>query len=713
MKRLKHPWAFVLFLITQLTCNSSMTYAGTLRNVATYRGIGGVLNARVGPGPAGSERYYVSLTYTPETLELLAINPDNGQVQVYPNPPTPEPREAGAWAVVTGPDNLLYLGTQPGARLFRLDPNGSSGLEDLGKPSVSESDIWQLAVGSDQKIYGCTFPHAKLIRYTPSTQLKEDLGRMDNAQKYARYVAASNDGFVYVGIGSTRAAIVAYEIATGQKQDITIGSPVVGFGVVVKASDGKVYARVGSQVYSVNQWTLTPRAGNLPAEVKNRFSDGRTIAVDTEAKTIRVTTPGNPPQQFPLNYTGRPLSIFRLGTGPDQRIYGSGVIPGRLLQVNPQSSQLSVIGPLGQGEVYTFLKHGSHLLAAGYGTLAPLMRYDPALPYSASNPMEVHFSGEQSTWRPHAMITGPDNRVYVGALAGYGRLGGPLTIWNPANDQVKNFDHLITSQSVVALTFSNGLLVGGTSIKGGSGTTPTETQAKLFLWDPVTETKLMEAFSVPGVNTFNNFITTPDGLVFGFADRKLFTFDVLQRSITYLQTIPTISPPVYGSLTLGPDGRVWGISAEGLFTIDPVSKDIKVVVPRPGSDMSGMALQGNHFYFASDCTVYEYSLDLINPTVDPPLVDTRAAAPVSVYPNPWDARRHAGLALTFSGIPPEDEVKIFNIAGQWVNTLRAGNLTTPWNLTNSDGERVASGLYFFTAHNVQGQKSRGTFAVIR
>jgi len=42
------------------------------QRLATYRGLGGVLKALVGPGPtAGSERYYQSYIYIGSTVEIV------------------------------------------------------------------------------------------------------------------------------------------------------------------------------------------------------------------------------------------------------------------------------------------------------------------------------------------------------------------------------------------------------------------------------------------------------------------------------------------------------------------------------------------------------------------------------------------------------------------------------------------------------------------
>src|SRR5205807_10616038 len=111
------------------------------------------------------------------------------------------------------------VGTLSSAHILRLDP-GTGEFTDMGRPSPTEQDSWRLAQGSGHKLYGGTYPSAKIVRFDPATGKGEDLGRMDPTEEYARTLAASDDGFVYTGIGTSKAHLVAYEIATGQHRDL-------------------------------------------------------------------------------------------------------------------------------------------------------------------------------------------------------------------------------------------------------------------------------------------------------------------------------------------------------------------------------------------------------------------------------------------------------------------------------------------------------------
>ncbi len=157
----------------------------------------------------------------------------------------------------------------------------------------------------------------------------------------------------------------------------------------------------------------------------------------------------------PFDYPGNLLPFFRIAFAPDGTLYGSTVLPIHLVRYDESRRALADAGDLGGGEIYSLLARGDRLLMAAYAGLAPLMSFDPSRPVSlrgdAPNPVLVNYPGSDSGWRPQAFIDGPDGKVYAGAIAGYGRLGGPLTIWDTATNTVEQFHHVVRDQSVNSL----------------------------------------------------------------------------------------------------------------------------------------------------------------------------------------------------------------------------------------------------------------------
>ncbi|HXH09122.1 MAG TPA: hypothetical protein VNP04_05055 [Alphaproteobacteria bacterium] len=587
--------------------------AGSFEHLVTFRGIGTVTRFVLGPGKRpGTERLYQSYLYYGGTLEVGSINLESGEYKIFKSPVK---SESGAWAMVVGPDENIYLGTLPNAHILRLDPRTEK-LTDMGRPSATEKYILQLTVASDKKLYGCTYPSAKLIRFDPLTGKAEDLGRMDTREQYGRSIAASNDGFVYIGVGDSKVHLVAYEISSGKHYDILPQEyQVAGAPKVYRHGDGKVYAQVADQYFRLEGWNATTvSAVEARNEAINRLKDGRLI-VKAEEGLVRIRDPHiNRETDLTFSYTGKEINVFRLGLGPDSMIYGSTILPIYFFRVDPRNGDLKQLGKLGRGEFYSFRMFGNRLLGAAYGGIAPLMIYHPDKPFApgkrrADNPMLVDFGGQAAGWRPMAMIEGPDNKIYIGALADYGKLGGPLTVWDPRTNEVESFPHVVQDQSVVSLTTALGLIIGGTSIRGGGGSHPTQTEAKLFLWNPSAKQKIFETVPVPGANDITDLIKAPGDLVYGIAaDSTLFAFDPKARKVTYTTPLPFQGGVIYNSVALGVDGQIWGLAKEGIFAIDPLTHAVNLIAKPPEPITAGFAMLADSLYYASGPKIYRYSL---------------------------------------------------------------------------------------------------------
>lgn len=600
---------------------------GTFELLATYRGLGSMVASAVGPGPTpGSQRLYLSYLYLSKTIDVVAVDPATGEFQVFTNP---APTEYGARCMIVGPDGKIYLGTLPYAHFLVLDPKEGT-LKDLGRPSKTESYIWDLAFGPDGKLYGATYPQSKLVRYDPATGALEDLGRMDAVQQYAHYVAAGDDGFVYVGIGTSLSNIAAYQISTGEHRSILPAEyQGVEQALVYRGKDGKVYGRAASRYFRLEGWnaTLINSSDASPQAVQKTLADGGVVSVSS--RTVRVTYPSGAVVPVNFAYKGNELSVFRVGFGPDKKLYGSSVLPIHLLVYNSASAEMDELGDLGGGEIYSFLSRGDSLLMAAYSGSAPLMKYDPRRPFKPgqadeNNPKLVTFSGSDSSWRPQAMINGPDGRVFLGAVSGYGLLGGPMTIWNPDTGNVISYPHIVKDQSVVTLAAFDNLIVGGTTIGGGGGSFATQKDAKLFIYDLTQKMKTAEVTPLAGAGTINDLVTAPNGLVYGLVGKAMFTFDPATAQVKELLPF-TLTGAIYNGIAVGPDGLLWGLCSSGVFTIDPSTNTATLVAKAPETITAGFAMDAKGIYFASVAKIYRYNF--LNQPETPPLERVRKPAP--------------------------------------------------------------------------------------
>jgi len=86
----------------------------------------------------------------------------------------------------------------------------------------------------------------------------------------------------------------------------------------------------------------------------------------------------------------------------------------------------------------------------------------------------------------------------------------------------------------------------------------------------------------------------------------------------------------------------------------------------------------------------------------------------SVFPNPFKPYQ-GHTHLTFDGLTAYARIEIFTIAGERVCTLDEtdGDGVTSWDVTNSQGRRLASGIYIYRITDNQGHEKISKFAVIR
>ncbi len=90
-------------------------------------------------------------------------------------------------------------------------------------------------------------------------------------------------------------------------------------------------------------------------------------------------------------------------------------------------------------------------------------------------------------------------------------------------------------------------------------------------------------------------------------------------------------------------------------------------------------------------------------------------ADIFVYPNPYrGAGPNGEQVVVFAGLPEQATIRIFTIQGTLVRRLDHQNSTgaARWDLTNDQGEAVASGVYLYSAVS-SGETVRGKFAIMR
>ncbi|MFC4557988.1 WD40 repeat domain-containing protein [Virgibacillus kekensis] len=566
---------------------------------------------------------------------------------------------SNSWALTVDPDGNVYVGTYSNGTLYRYVP-GSDHIENLGTPLPGESFIWRLSSDEDGRIYGGTYPSGKVFQYDPKTDEFRDYGQMVEGQQYARSIDIYKDK-AYVGVGTNGANLVELDINTGETKEIPLpdkyseASNVYDINIV----RNKMFARVTGGVSTILVYDLktmevideiedangidVSSAGpkNLVYLIRNEelhsyniktlelkatgFDDlfsargfgwinigskdfpGKTLASISWNGEIRKYNPVTGKTAItPGQINGEPVDIQSLTQGPNGNIFVGGYFSGGLAEYDYQNGQLTEYKGLGQIE--GMVTHNDKLYMGIYSG-AHLYSYNPNEPYQFGvNPIE-HFSlKDKGQDRPFAMVSAGD-KLAIGTVPYYGKLGGALTIFDPATNDYSFHRNVVENQSVISLVYKDGLVYGGTSVWGGLGIEPTEEEAKLFLWDMEDGQKILETVPVPGEKAISALTFDDEGNLWGLTSGILFKYDTQTNQVVRKKQLYSINWDAVshlwrgGFLTFDADGYLYGQTRNELFKVNPQTLEKETLV----DDASLFAQDADrNFYFARGHKLYQY-----------------------------------------------------------------------------------------------------------
>ncbi|MBI5091957.1 MAG: PQQ-like beta-propeller repeat protein [Candidatus Hydrogenedentes bacterium] len=599
---------------------------------------GGLMGCIVGPGPTdGSERIYFNFRQEGGKLFLVSADPDTGKSEQYQSPVG-----TGAWGFIVGPDNKIYLGTHQGddpsddGQVLVFDPkHPEKQIQVVGRPSATETYLWMFTIGKDGKIYGCTYPGAKLVSYDPKTGALADLGVMDDSQKYSRSVCTGPDGKIYVGIGYGRGNVVMYDPATGKHESILPDAyrkePEQTVGEVYAGVDGNVYIKATrvdpakpdakpGDARPTTSVTLLVKDGKAELSEKpatavshTKLKDGRVVQNPNLNGTYELAATDGKVEKKTFTYKGA-SGIFMVSNGPLGRIYGGTWMPCEVFSYDPATGKTENPGNPCEvgGEIYSMLDHHGSLYVCAYpGSF--LSKWDPSKPWNYGHDPDNNPRGfgplGPGHLRPRAMVHGPNELIYIGSYPEYGRPGGSLGVWDPAQEKlIENYHPLVKDQSIATLVYDpgSGLIFGGSSTAGGGGSTPAAPEAKFFAFDPKAKKLVLEEAPYPGAQTIVS-MALAGRKIFGVADAgKLFVYDIDAKKYVHKAELGLGEMPDC-SLALWKDGKFYGVSQNKVFRLDPDTFATTVLAEYPGKIRCGLAIDDHGIYFGDKAELMRWN----------------------------------------------------------------------------------------------------------
>ncbi|TMV50862.1 hypothetical protein FE783_09345 [Paenibacillus mesophilus] len=627
-------------------------------------------SASYGIGPDGTAEQYVTTVGAPVSFHV--VDAVTGALTFSERIATSADT---IWGMARASDGNMYFSTN--GILYRYLVTERR-IEPLGA-NPSNKQVFDLKASRDGKLYGGTFSSTNLGRvfeYDIATGQFRDLGVMKSGQQYARGLGVTDD-YVYVGIGTT-AALMRYDRRTGAVDEIVIPG-VSGTTKTISEIDvygDKLFAYSGETLYVIDersqqlintitfQTKISPPSPYNPNLIYYKLkgelytydmASNRTAKVegipelpdDTAIKSHAWISPTTGTfagravlagmaafgesflydpvtnryeehaADLPTSATlGNALEasgsyLFLGGYQRGMSIYDTA--SGRFVYSNKQFHQPEGIGFLGD--------------AIYFGTYsgARMYRLDMSKPFaysefSSGNPGLALDIGDSQD-RPFTMTSG-DGKLFIGTFPGYGSLGGALTVLEETVTGVtyETFRNVVPNQSIFGLAYRNGKVYGGTSRGGGLGIEPTETEAKLFVFDTATK-QVIRTFTpqIPGLRGKANLIGElsigPDGLLWGIMDgmvdstgydAAIFalnpdTLEVVKSKIVTLSPFNTSKyRPYY--IRWGQDGLMYTTIGRKLFAIDPQDLRTKQLIPDTvnlmtlGSDGSIYYVIGSKLY---------------------------------------------------------------------------------------------------------------------
>lgn len=544
----------------------------------------------------------IGLTVVPGTPTMLNIVDLNTMTRIeaieVPN------THSACWFIDVNKYGDVYFGSYLHCHFYKYSPTEKK-LYDLGSV-VGESAVASLTFDEEGNPYIGTYPNAKIVKYDINAQQYIDLGKMSSTDQYL-YGLSYYKGKLYYQHDENH-ALYCYDINTKKKSEIPFDNPSYGGANRMMVRGDKLFI-MGSpmKVYDLEKEEWVDSVPGVKGQfVTPLYEDGKTLYMfkDGYAHSYNIETKEvvklenlpysswmrgggilfelDDPEFAGLNYfniqyngrvqvwnfqnqkvkdvsgllTGVPTETRSYGFGADGRFYVGEYMGTQAGALNLETREIETFH-MAQPESFTIL--GDKMYFGNY-TGAELYILDTTKPYDKiadksnpeNNPRIWGNMGEHQD-RPFVSLATED-KVVFGSVPTYGEFGGAISIYDPETDKVDSYRHLVKDQMPISMAYKDGLLYVGTSVSGGLGKLPTETQAKVFIFD-MEKREVIKCVDmlIPGVTSpikgVEGISIAPDNTLVGYGRGYLYKMD--------METLELLDYKVWGKTNYGNGGQIW------------------------------------------------------------------------------------------------------------------------------------------------------------
>lgn len=575
------------------------------------------------------------------------------------------------WTHAVDSQGNVYTAGYTRATLYRYSPKDKT-FEDLGDLGT-ESAVCQIVVDSQDNVYMATYPNAKLIKYDVAKKQMMDFGNVLPGEKYFKSMVYYNDciygggdavgtQFVKINLKTLEktyfpapkidASIKSYYTATLAGDKILIYCGTEKSGSIYTVFDLKKEEFLDIMIPNAAGLSCSPELNGYSYFVSNGLIYKYNLTDNTyEPTTIKYgsgfrggsfvelkTHENLPNKTFVTVVYGGSISLIDFETGVRENytnsvdpvgtslvavkavgndVYASGHQGPRATWYDPNKREVKATFSMGQSTPIAEID--GKIYFACYPD-AGLNIFDPAQPVKeGTNPKEVvRLADDKSLGQSRPMdITAAGDKVVFSTIADYDMHEGAITVYDPATGEFECYKNIIKNQSISGLTYKDGILYGSTTIFGGLGGDPIESEAKIFKFDMDTRKVIAEVTpkfkeeqglcKMAGDVTFG-----PDGLLWSMSDGLLFAMDPDTLEVVKEKNINGYNWESYSSrwnpytLEFDKDGLLYCTPRNTAVVIDTETMEFKNVLPSEYDKNCGsLSLsEDGYIYFYNRDSIY-------------------------------------------------------------------------------------------------------------